>query len=298
MLIVEPYGGRFGNKMWQLMNVLNEAFVNKQQVKLDNLNYITPVYPLINLKKIEEKFKQLFPNDGENKKETFFPRNLHLPNERKIDIKRYFVMAKMFIIPNLLFNPEPLDDDICLIHIRSGDLFNENTPHSGYVQPPLSYYKKIINDFKDKFSKFFIICQPNKENIFGEQYNRVFSGKKINPCIVELLKLPNVELMSGNLYEHYSIMLKTKSIILSRSSFSDTTVFLNKNLKNVFFWNWNHCLGDESVLPKNINVYSYKLTKPYIESWKCSDEQLKLMIDYDIKYVNNVNNVDNVNNVK
>ena len=47
----------------------------------------------------------------------------------------------------------------------------------------------------------------------------------------------------------------------------------------MFFWNWNHCLGDESVLPKNINVYSYKLTKPYIESWKCSDEQLKLMID-------------------
>jgi hypothetical protein len=53
---------------------------------------------------------------------------------------------------------------------------------------------------------------------------------------MELLKLPNVELIKGNLYEHYSLMLRTTSIILSRSSFSDTTVFLNKHLENVFFF--------------------------------------------------------------
>lgn len=283
MLILKSYGGRFGNKMLQLMNVLNIAYTNKQQINLDNLNYITPVYPIIDLKKIEKKFKELFPENRENIHDTFFPRNLHLPNERTIDIKKYFIMAKMFIIPNFKFNPESLNDDICLIHIRSGDLFNENTPHSAYVQPPLNYYKKIIYENKDKFTKFLIICQPIKEEIFGENYNRAFSGKKMNPCIMELLKISNVELIKGNLYEHYSLMLRTKSIILSRSSFSDTTIFLNKNLKNVFFWNWNHCLGDKTVIPKNINVYSYKLTKPYIDSWKCTDEQLKLMIDYNIK---------------
>jgi hypothetical protein len=286
MLILEPYGGRFGNKMWQLMNILTEAFTKKQQINLDNLNYITPVYPIIDLKKIEEEFKELFPENGEKIKNTFFPRNLHLPNERSIDIKRYFVMAKMFIIPNLKFNPVPLPDEVCLIHIRSGDLFNENTPHSAYVQPPLNYYKKIIDENKHKFAKFFVVCQPIREEIFDENYHRVFSGEKINPCIMELLKIPNVELIKGNLYQHYSLMLRTKSIILSRSSFSDTTIFLNKNLKNIFFWNWNHCLGDKTVLPKNINVYSYKLTKPYIDSWKCTDEQLKLMIDYDIKDIN------------
>ena len=162
MLILKPYGGRFGNKMWQLMNVLNEAFTNKQQVNLNNLNYITPVYPIIDLKKIEEKFKEIFTEDGENIHDTFFPRNLHLPNERKIDIKRYFIIAKMFILPNLKINNDSLSDEICLIHIRSGDLFNENTPHSGYVQPPLNYYKKIINENKDKFTKFLIVCQPIK----------------------------------------------------------------------------------------------------------------------------------------
>ena len=286
MLILKPYGGRFGNKMWQLMNVLNEAFTNKQQVNLNNLNYITPVYPIIYLKKIEEKFKEIFTEDGENIHDTFFPRNLHLPNERKIDIKRYFIIAKMFILPNLKINNDSLSDEICLIHIRSGDLFNENTPHSGYVQPPLNYYKKIINENKDKFTKFLIVCQPIKEEIFGENYHRAFSGKKINPCIKELLKMSNVELIKGNLYEHYSLMLKTKSIILSRSSFSDTTVFLNKNLKNIFFWNWNHYLGDKTIIPKNINVYSYKLTKPYINSWKCTDAQLKLMVEYNIQDIN------------
>ena len=282
MLILKEYGGRFGNKILQLLNILNEAFSKKQQVKLDNLNYIVSVSPIIDLKKIENKFKELFPNDGANICHTFFPRDLHLPNKRTIDISRYFIMAKMFILPNLKADLSPLDENICLIHIRSGDLFNLNTPHSGYTQPPLNYYKKIINDFTDKFKKFYIICQPIKETIVGDQYDRTYKSNKINPCITELLKLPNVELVKGNLYEHYSLMLKTKSIIISRSSFSDTTIYLNKNLKNLFFWNWNHCFGDKSVLPKNINVYSYKLTKPYINEWKCSNEQLKLMIDYNI----------------
>tara|TARA_B100001063_G_C16735578_1_gene541810 strand:+ start:850 stop:1716 length:867 start_codon:yes stop_codon:yes gene_type:complete len=285
MLIVKPYGGRFGNKILQLLNVLNEAFIKKQQVNLDHLNYIVLVSPLIDLKNIENKFKELFPDDKNNITDTFFPRNLHLPNKRTVDIRRYFVMAKMFILPNLKVKLSPLDENICVIHIRSGDLFNINTPHSGYVQPPLNYYKKIINDFNYKFKKFYLICQPIKENLFGENYDRKYIGSKINPCIPELLKLPNVELIKGNLYEHYSLMLKAKSIIISRSSFSDTTIYLNKNLKNLFFWNWNHSFGDKTVLPKNINVYSYKLTKPYIDSWKCTNDQLKLMVDYDIKNI-------------
>ena len=45
MLILEPYGGRFGNKMLQLMNVLNEAFTNKQQLNLrSNENMVVIEY--------------------------------------------------------------------------------------------------------------------------------------------------------------------------------------------------------------------------------------------------------------
>ena len=29
MLILKPYGGRFGNKILQLLNILNEAFSKK-----------------------------------------------------------------------------------------------------------------------------------------------------------------------------------------------------------------------------------------------------------------------------
>ena len=50
MFILERYPGRLGNKIYQLLNVLNEAFINKQQINLDNLNYITPVFPIIELK--------------------------------------------------------------------------------------------------------------------------------------------------------------------------------------------------------------------------------------------------------
>ena len=57
---------------------------------------------------------------------------------------------------------------------------------------------------------------------------------------------------------------------------------MNKNLKNLYYWNWNSYFADKTVIPDNINIFSYKLTKPYINEWKCTDSQLKLMVDYDI----------------
>ena len=285
MLILEAYYGRLGNKMYQLMNILNEAIKKKQPVNLNNINYLTPITGIINIEYIENIFKKLYKDDGKNIKSNFFPKDLHLANKRTVDISKFFLIAKTYIIPSLKLKPIPFHKRICCIHIRGGDIFRQS-PHSGYVQPPLNYYIKIINDFNDKFDEFYLITKPMIEKNFNENYNSRFIGAINNPCIEKLLKYSNkVKLIKGNLYEHYFVMLQTTSIVLSRSSFSDTTVFINPNLENIIFWNWNHCLSDKTIIPKNINVYSYKLTKPYINEWKCTNEQLKLMIEYDINNI-------------
>jgi len=282
MLIIKPYYGRLGNKILQLLNILCESLAQKQQIKLDGLNYIIPIYPLINLKNIEKMSRELFPESKNDIVDTFFPKNVHLANKRTVDLNLFFKVAQQFIIPNINIPLKICDDRICYIHIRNGDIFNNN-PHKAYVQPPLNYYIKIINENNDKFDKFIIVTQISKEKCFNFNYNNVFKSNKNNPCINELLKYSNkISLIQGNLYEHYALLMSAKSLILSKSSFSDTAVFMNKNLKNLYYWNWNSYFADKTVIPDNINIFSYKLTKPYINEWKCTDSQLKLMVDYDI----------------
>ena len=106
----------------------------------------------------------------------------------------------------------------------------------------------------------------------------------LNPCISKLKEYSNkVEILTNSPEEDYIYFLRAESIVLSFSTFSDTTVYLSPNLKNLYFWNYQHVFSDKTVIPKNINLYSLILTKPYIErgNWDShNDKNIKLMIDY------------------
>ena len=255
--------GRFGNNIYQLLNIMYEALINNKQI---NVNKLDSLYSILDLQKLQEDFNSSNPGKGKLVMDKFFPKDLHLPEKRRIDLKRFFEIGKKYIYPYL--KPfKTLDERICCIHIRSGDIFGYNGGHSSYVQPPLAYYKKIINKFNTDYDKFIIITEPDMRN----------------PCIGLLKEFSNkVVIVSNSIKNDNSILLNCQSLVLSRSSFSDTSVFLNPNLKKLFFWDYCHCLSDKSIIPKDINVYSLILTKPYIKcgEWSCNNQQLKLMVDY------------------
>ena len=50
------------------------------------------------------------------------------------------------------------------IYIRSGDIFKKF--HKGYFQPPLCFYKKILNYFK--FKKIFIIAEDSNNPVINK----------------------------------------------------------------------------------------------------------------------------------
>ena len=65
-------------------------------------------------------------------------------------------------LPKIIVNPNELK-----IYIRSGDVFGKiSLSMSGYYQPPLCFYKNIINNFK--FENIYIISE-NKNNPVIEQ---------------------------------------------------------------------------------------------------------------------------------
>lgn len=264
MLVISERFGRLGNNIYQLLNILLEAEEKNDNINLQQLYYLNP---LINIKKLEREFNETHNNKKLIIKQNFMPKDLHLIKKRIVNIQKFFDVAKKYIHHNFNCNVSPLNENICLIHIRSGDIFSNGGGHPDYIQPPLNYYKKIIDDNFDKYEKFILIPEPDYKN----------------PCIKLLENYRNkVFIKSGNIIEDYNTLLRTQSIILSRSSFSDSTIFLNPNIKYIYIWDYGHNLCDISIIPEYINLTKYKLLEKYINmgEWKYLPQQLQLIINY------------------
>lgn len=275
-----------GNRLYSMINLIYEAIKNKQTINLQKLKikhsgtYIYNYDKIFDIDKIEKNFNKNFINNKNSKikEDLFFPKNLHSVDKRTINIKKYFEICDKYIKPFLNLNIEPLDEKICIIHIRSGDEFmtfpnGKNYSHPLYTQPPLNYYIKIINEYNDKYDKFIVITEPDM----------------VNPCIEKLKNYSNkVEIRSKSAEDDFIYFLRAQTIVLCFSTFSEVAVFLSPNLKNIFFWNHVHIFSDMSVIPEQINVKSIILKAPYVnrgESNSTDKKYLKLMIDYKLKDV-------------
>lgn len=267
-----------GNRIYQLIHIMYEAENNKQQINIQQLkNKIKSnerqydMQLILNIDTIEDNFNNLYLPNNIIKKDSFFPKDLHRITKRKVNLSKYFEISNKYIKPYFNENVnQPLNEKICVIHIRSGDLITNNygRTHPIYVLPPLVYYTKIIDTYNEDYDTFLLITEPDMKN----------------PVINKLKDYSNkVKIQSLSAEEDYITLLRAQSLVLCWSTFSDTAVYLSPNLKNLFFWNDSHCLSDKSVIPKNINYKSLKLTKPYIErgKWNGFDKnQHKLMLEY------------------
>ena len=110
-----------------------------------------------------------------------------------------------------------------------------------------------------------LVDELNNKNKILNQLNTKFINEisekdKNNPCIQELLNYSSkIEFQSNSEIKDYELLMRSETLILSRSSFSDSVVFLSPNIKNVYFWNYNHCFSNEYELPTRINFHPYIL---------------------------------------
>lgn len=95
--------------------------------------------------------------------------------------------------------PVSIDSDGLYIHIRSGDVFEEN-PNPAYGQPPLCFYESIIE--KWRFRDIYIICEDTK-----------------NPVINPLIKKYDAKVVNKELPETMAIILNAKNLVMSVGTF-------------------------------------------------------------------------------
>lgn len=159
--------------------------------------------------------------------------------------------AQLYLVPKLKITPQIIDKDALVIHIRGGDVFKRG--HKAYVQPPLSYYEKIIKS--RSWSKIYLIsedtCNPCF-NIIKNNYN----------CISFL----DMKLGFEN---DLSIMLGATNFVTSKSSLSPLIIQLNSNIKNVYVADYFLCINEKS------SNYSKKEDIIWWSNDICKNEEFK-----------------------
>ena len=126
--------------------------------------------------------------------------------------------------------------DELYIHIRSGDIFS-SWIHLFYAQPPLCFYKKILNNFK--FKKLILI---------SESLNNI--------VIKYLLKdYPYIIYNKNDIGLDLSYLVYGYNIVASISSFVVSTIKFNYKLENI--WDYNIHRMTDKIMHFHYDFYEF-----------------------------------------
>lgn len=168
----------------------------------------------------------------------------------------------------LLKPPPPLPDDHLVIHIRSGDVFEEQG-HPLYGQPPLAFYSLILRS------------APWRQVI-------LVSEDRQNPVIDRLLQasgpgLPPVVHRQASLEEDLHLLLRARSLASSLGTFMPAVLALSENVRRVLCFRglWYSASlrrqADVFVVNDRDGHYSRSVLA---SNWRNDPSQRALMLDY------------------
>jgi len=267
------YNINFGNNLLVVNNAIffceivgcHEIILNKNSVKRRWL-IIKPVYD----KKANITIKQGTSVDCKNKNilcfydifwNLFFPKVV-IPQVRT-ELIKFEILRNLPIVK--------IESDELFIHIRGGDIFRSATENV-YAQPPLCFYEKILNKYKN-FKKIYII-----------------SMDRLNIVIDALLKKYKYIIHKVNNFEYdISLLCHAYNIVVSVSSFALSSIKLNENLNNI--WEFDIMRLSTKFLFLHHHIFKFNIKykihtmKPsdiYADkmyNWRASESQLKLMIE-------------------
>ena len=249
-LKIKNWYGRLGNNIEQVKNVIQIALHYNYNVILPTHKFFNSTYLIFNTN-ISKEAECLFGEDD------YFRNKDEKVKEHNID-RTITELKKLFVIKNIA----PLDQDDCVIHIRSGDIFS-TCIHPKYIQPPFDYYRRIIEN--NKFNKIYIISKCRN-----------------NPVINKLLDYnKNIIFKVQDVEEDIKLLLGSKIVVESYSTFTSSLLILSDNIEKIFRPNYQTdsiVYSQLKVDETNLNDYKNKIGK-----WKNNNKQRELLLNYRIK---------------
>lgn len=273
MLEITHWYGRLGNNIFQVKNCLHLAYYLNCNIKLPKHEYFTKCYIEINPK--QKKNSEIIEMGSfffyHKIKLAKFNMKIFSMNKKKV-IHQLTELFKFKYQNDAIIPDNPLD---LHIHIRSGDLFNQNSKYQlnkNYISPPLDYYVQIINRYQNLNSfRIHLISEDRK-----------------NPCINELIKrFPHLVFEISTLDMDIKKIMGCHQIIYGYGTFIPALLIFNQNIRQVFYPNYQRIRSAIGIAfySKLENVREYEIDiKDYIKhmgkEWKNSEKQYQIMLNY------------------
>ena len=161
-----------------------------------------------------------------------------------------------------------LGDDTIVMHLRSGDHFEQlyDPPGFPYVPNPLIFYLNLI----ESFDKCILVTEPDKDN----------------PILHELAKIDKVQIQSTTVENDFATLMNAKNIALSGvGTFAIAAALCSDHVKNVYattaylteHLNYN-MLDNTDIAVHLMELPNYIPTFPC--TWKNDEEQRKFILEY------------------
>lgn len=176
--------------------------------------------------------------------------------KKKLHYNRLSILRKEILknIPKFISSENDL-----YINIRSGDIFVKKIAKF-YAQPPLCFYKRIINE--NNFQNIYIVSNGHE-----------------NPVVDELIYLyPKIIYIHKSIEGDISIIINAHNLVISKSTFAWTLIYLNKNLEKLYIYKFckHHPFHLNCVIYEMESSQNYKSRMQ--KKWYNTKEQLDLMI--------------------
>ena len=248
MIIIQQCG-RFGNNTVQFIHAILVA---------EHLNIPIIQYTFHQYKgnKLKLKIKEGSYVNTTNHSDTFLHIDKLYPN-LSLSFKEKQRVALHYLLPILKYSKEPISLEQyyasgLFIHIRSGDIFDTSTSvHPEYIQPPLDFYKKIIDIHPSR--KIIILYEDTK-----------------NPVVNVLKSLyPTALFYSLDLPTTISVFMNSRHIVCGTGTFISSILYFNTSIDSVY--------STVDIVPGKTKLIQLP---NYITEWNNTAEQRKTMIEY------------------
>lgn len=258
---VKTLSGGFGN-VGNALIILNTLINMCEKIKCKNIIAPDGLQNIIKKPILDKEYNIIiWPHFYKNKIKIDI--NLSAIKLFSFRYKKKFHEMRLNIIKDEVFSNIPkykANNNDLYINIRSGEIFiykfNRN-----YAQPPLCFYKKIIE--QNKYDNIYILSNGHE-----------------NPVVDNLLeKYPKIKYIHGSVEYDISILVNAYNLVLPISTFPLTLIRLNNNLRNVYVYG----IINYNLIDANYTIYKMEPSKTYLKKmkrkWKNSNEQLDLMIN-------------------
>jgi len=240
---------KLGNFLIQIKNSIHIALYYNYNVILPKHQFLNTTYLIIN------KNITCQNNIITDESDFFYQDRIQNIDISLFDINKdevINIMKDIFTIKNIT----PLGNNDLLIHIRSGDIFENITPHCKYLTPPLSYYVNIIE-------------HNNYENIY------LISKDTLNPCINKLIEIyPKIIFKLQTLEQDIKMILAAVNIVISFGTFVPELLDISNNKNNIYCPSYFIYINSKCVIHiTDLDEY-YNSMIP----WKNTTEQKEQML--------------------